>query len=93
MQTCRNKINGGDRVSYNYPTNVEIAEKIRKYVREQRGIIHIPPPEDYKTVSFKNLERASNMEKEWARAKGEKDDYSDDEADDDYYEGLGKCMN
>jgi hypothetical protein len=88
IQTYRNKINGSDRYSLDYPTNAELAQKIRKYANEQRETIHIPAPEGYKTVPTEILERSSIMEKEWARANGYDSDEEDDDANEDWYEAL-----
>ena len=91
VQTLRHKINGNSRVSYNYPTNMEIAEMIRKYHNKQRGQMRVTPPEGYKTVPIEKIQGCPKVdEKEYAQAMGIEES-SDDEADnanEDWYEAL-----
>ena len=66
---------------YTYPSNEVIAQKIRKYYKEERGIIRVSPSEAYKTVSIEKLKAVSNIDEwEYAQAIGYDEDYSDDEA-------------
>jgi len=94
VQTLRNKINGNSRVSYNYPTNMEIAERIRKYYDKQRGQMQVTPPEGYKAVPIEKIQGCPKVdEKECAQAMGIEES-SDDEADnanEDWYEALKKA--
>ena len=56
---------------YTYPPNEVIAQKIRKYYKEERGIIRVSPPEGYKTVSIEKLKAVPNIdEREYAQAMG-----------------------
>src|SRR2546429_3468658 len=97
VQIYRDKSNRGTDNMYTYPSDKVIAEKIRKYYKEERGIICISPPEGYKTVPIEKLKVVPNIdEREYAQAMGYDEKCSDDEAknvDDDgadeaWYESL-----
>ena len=97
VQLYRDKSNRGTNNMYTYPPNEVIAQKIRKYYKEERGIIRVSPPEGYKTVSIEKLKAVPNIdEREYAQAMGYDEECSDDEAknvDDDgadeaWYESL-----
>ena len=97
VQLYRDKSNRGTNNMYTYPPNKVIAQKIRKYYKEEREIIRVSPPEGYKTVSIEKLKAVPNIdEREYAQAMGYDEECSDDEAknvDDDgadeaWYESL-----
>ena len=97
VQLYRDKSNRGTNNMYTYPPNEVIAQKIRKYYKEEREIICVSPPEGYKTVSIEKLKAVPNIdEREYAQAMGYDEECSDDEAknvDDDsadeaWYESL-----
>src|ERR1044071_2398699 len=103
VQIYRDKSNRGTNNMYTYPPNEVIAQKIRKYYKEEREIIHVSPPEGYKTIPIEKLKAVSNIdEKELAQAMGYDEECSDDEAkivkkaknvndddaDEDWYESL-----
>jgi hypothetical protein len=97
VQIYRDKSNRGTNNMYTYPPNEVIAQKIRKYYKEERGIIRVSPPEGYKTVPIKKLKAVPNIdEKELAQAMGYDEECSDDDAknindddaDEDWYESL-----
>ena len=103
VQIYRDKSNRGTNNMYTYPPNEVIAEKIRKYYKEERGIICVSPPEGYKTVPTKKLKAVPNIdEREYVQAIGYDEECSDDEAkiakkaknvddddaDEDWYESL-----
>ncbi len=75
VQIYRNNVNGRDRVSYEYPTNAEIAQKIRKYANEERGQVQIKPQMGCKIVPVKKLAVVPNVNE--MRATDEV--YSDDD--------------
>ena len=79
VQLYRDKSNRGTDNMYTYPPNEIISEKIRKYYK--RGIIHVSPPEGYKTIPIEKLKAVPNIdEKELAQAMGYDEEYSDDDA-------------
>ena len=97
VQLYRDKNNRGTDNIYTYPPNEVIAEKIRKYYKEERGIIRMSPSEGYKTIPIEKLKAVPNIdEKELAQAMGYDEEYSDDDAknvddddaDEDWYENL-----
>ena len=103
VQLYRDKSNRGTNNMYTYPPNEVIAQKIRKYYKEEREIIRVSPPEGYKTVSIEKLKAVPNIdEREYAQAIGYDEECSDDEAkiakkaknvddddaDEDWYESL-----
>ena len=75
VQIYQNNVNGRDRVSYEYPTNAEIAQKIRKYANEERGQVQIKPQMGCKIVLVKKLAVVPNVNE--MRATDEV--YSDDD--------------
>ena len=82
---------------YTYPSDEVIAQRIRKYYKEERGIICVSPSESYKTVPIEKLKAVPNIdEREYAQAMGYDEECSDnetknvvgDDADEYWYESL-----
>jgi hypothetical protein len=80
IQLYRNRLNGNNRVSFTYPSNCDIAQKIRKYAEEERGKIRVKPEGGQISQAI----RSSNInERECALARGDDlDSDYDDELDD-----------
>src|SRR5256885_16032224 len=98
VQLYRDKSNRGTNNMYTYPSNEVIAEKIRKYYKEERGIIRVSLPEGYKTVSIEKLKGVSNIDgRDLAEAMGYDEECSDNEAknviDDDANENWYESLN
>ena len=81
VQIYRDKSNRGTDNMYTYPPNEVIAQKICKYYKKERGIIHVSPPEGYKSVPIEKLKGVSNIDgRDLAEAMGYNEECSDDEA-------------